>query len=177
MTENKTYIDIQVQDQKLVALANPVLASGGVNETDIRFDISEEWEGMVLTAVFFNENDKTAVYYAILDEDRCAVVPQEVLKDDGYIQFGLCGVLEDTVRTSEMMRYRVVLGAMAGEGSPSDPTPDLWQQILAQLNSVLPVVQELKSDLEEFKNETEANFDSIKAMTEAEIDAAINAAG
>ena len=177
MAENKTYIDIQVQDQKLVALANPVLASGGVNETDVRFDISEEWEGMVLTAVFFNEKDKSAVYHVILDENRCAVIPQEVLKDDGYIQFGLYGTLENTVRTSEIMRYRVVLGAVTGEGTPSEPTPDLWQQILAQLNSVLPVVQELKSDLEEFKNGTEANFDSIKAMTESEIDAAINAAG
>ena len=172
---DKTYIRVQVQDQKLVLLSGPVVATGGVSSTAVEFDLSPEWEGMVINAVFQREDDKT-VYHSATDEYRRAVVPQEVLKEDGYMLFGIYGVQGDVVRTSEVMRYRVKKGAITEEGAPTSPTPELWEQLLAEIEAVTPVVQQVRAEMDQLKEDVETSFAEIQALTETEIDEAIAAA-
>lgn len=172
---DKTIIHVQVQDQKLVLLSGPVVASGGVNGTAVEFDLSPEWDDMVITAAFQREDNGT-VYHAATDAYRRAVVPQEVLKEDGYMLFGIFGVLDNEVRTSEVMRYRVKRGAITEDDAPSSPTPELWEQLLNAVNAVTPVVQQVRAEMTQLTEDTEEALAEIQALTDQEIDEAIAAA-
>ena len=173
---DKTIIHVQVQDQKLVLLDGPVVATGGVNGTAVQFDLSSKWSGMVLMAVFQREEKGATVYHSSVDSSYTAVIPQEVLKEDGTLLFGLYGVLDDMVRTSELMRYRVRKGAVSVDTEPGSPTPELWEQLLNAVSEVTPVVQKLREDFDAFKIEVAQDFDDIQALTDTDIDAAITAA-
>lgn len=169
---DKTIIHVQVQDQKLVLLSGPVVATGGVNATAIKLDLSSEWDGMVINAVFQREGEMGA-YHSATDSDLCAIVPQEILKDDGYMVFGIYGVLDDTVRTSELTRYRVRKGTLTEGSSPSSPTPELWEQLLNAVNEVTPAMQQLRQEMDQFKADIQEELEGIQGLTSTEIDAAI----
>lgn len=122
-------IKVSCTDQVLAITDSPVLASGGVNENFIEFDFCEQWDGFGKTCVFFRERGEYS--YSILDSsDRC-VIPPEATAGAGRMYFGIIGVNEaGTVRTTELLGYRIVAGAVT---EVPDPTPALYQQILGQL--------------------------------------------
>lgn len=130
----KTTIHISCIDQQLVAIASPVLASGGQNESVVQFSFCPLWTDYTKVAVFYREG--STAYHATMEDDRC-VIPHEVLTEEGYIYIGVFGQKGDTTRTSEVMRYRVVKGALVEGTVPSDPTPEIYAQILAACQEVL----------------------------------------
>ena len=138
----KTLIRVDCIDQRLYIAAAPAVASGGKNEDAVEFSFCPLWDGFGKTAVFYrSEND---VYHAIVTDDRC-IIPHEVLKDEGTLYFGVFGVKGDTTRTSEIARYRVAKGAITEGTNPSDPTPDIYAQIMgkyADLNTRLNRLEE-----------------------------------
>lgn len=122
-------IKVSCTDQVLAITDSPVLASGGVNENFIEFDFCEQWDGFGKTCVFFRERGEYS--YSILDSSDKCVIPPEATAGAGRMYFGVVGVNETgTVRTSELLGYRIVAGAVT---EVPDPTPALYQQILGQL--------------------------------------------
>lgn len=122
-------IKVSCTDQVLAITDSPVLASGGVNENFIEFDFCEQWTGFGKTCVFFRERGEYS--YSILDSSDKCVIPPEATAGAGRMYFGVIGVNEaGTVRTTELLGYRIVAGAVT---EVPDPTPDLYQQILGQL--------------------------------------------
>jgi hypothetical protein len=122
-------IKVSCTDQVLAITDSPVLASGGVNENFIEFDFCEQWDGFGKTCVFFRERGECS--YSILDSSDKCVIPPEATAGAGRMYFGVVGVNETgTVRTSELLGYRIVAGAVT---EVPDPTPALYQQILGQL--------------------------------------------
>lgn len=122
-------IKVSCTDQVLAITDSPVLASGGVNENFIEFDFCEQWDGFGKTCVFFRERGECS--YSILDSSDKCVIPPEATAGAGRMYFGVVGVNEaGTVRTTELLGYRIVAGAVT---EVPDPTPALYQQILGQL--------------------------------------------
>lgn len=122
-------IKVSCTDQVLAITDSPVLASGGVNENFIEFDFCEQWDGFGKTCVFFRERGEYS--YSILDSSNQCVIPPEATAGAGRMYFGIIGVNEaGTVRTTELLGYRIVAGAVT---EVPDPTPALYQQILGQL--------------------------------------------
>lgn len=122
-------IKVSCTDQVLAITNSPVLASGGVNENFIEFDFCEQWAGFGKTCVFFRERGEYS--YSILDSSDKCVIPPEATAGEGRMYFGIIGVNEaGTVRTTELLGYRIVAGAVT---EVPDPTPALYQQILGQL--------------------------------------------
>lgn len=122
----KTLIRVECIDQRLYVAASPAVASGGRNEDAVEFSFCPLWEGFEKTAVFYRT--ETEQYHAPVTDDRC-IIPHEVLADEGTMYFGVYGVKGDITRTSEVVRYRVVKGAIVEGTSPSRPTANIFAQI------------------------------------------------
>ena len=135
----KTLIKIDCLDQRLIVASAPTLASGGKNENEVEFNFCEKWNGFEKVAVFYR--DVKDPYKSTIDGNGRCVVPWEVLTSDGYIFIGVFGVKDDITRTSEILRYKIKLGAITEDLKPSDPTPELWEQILAGITDKVNVKQ------------------------------------
>ena len=131
-----TIIKLRCIDQVLTLEDTPLIASGGVQEDFISVEFCSKWAGLTKTAVFWRSEDEP--YHVLLDKNDTCVIPPEVLTEEGRFYFGLFGVSSDgKQRTSEVMRYTVSKGAITSGTKPSDPTPDIYTQILAKYQDVL----------------------------------------
>lgn len=120
----------QVIDQSLILTNLPKLASGAVETVRAEFTFFENWNDCpTKTAVFYR--DPAQVYHKLLAAGSCAV-PPEILADDGLFYMGVFGVTAaGLVRTTEVQPLIVEQGAITTATAISDPTPDIYQQILA----------------------------------------------
>ena len=158
-----TIIKVRCTDQVLTYENTPVIASGGLEEDFVSFEFCSKWDGLVKTAVFWR-SEKDA-YHVLLEEDDTCPIPPEVLAVEGVIYFGVFGVSETgKQRTSEVLRYNIVKGAITEDSKPSDPTPDIYTQILAEF---LRFENEITARMDEFtQNITTAWYEYQTAMGE-----------
>jgi hypothetical protein len=118
----------RVSDQHLQLVNEPLIASGGVDVIQIRFEFCGLWEGCGKTAVFYRDPEE--VYHAPI-ADNLVTVPHEVLTDEGCFYFGVMGA-KSNIRTTEVVKVEVARGAITtATAEPEDPTPDIYQQLLA----------------------------------------------
>lgn len=127
-------IHVSCKDQVLKLTKVPIIASGGVNETKVVFTFCEKWDGFVKTAIFYVDADTP--YYAILDENDTCILPWEVCAENGSFYMTVFGNKDDIRRTSSVVKYKVSKGVVVGETYPSDPTPEVYEQILAKMEEV-----------------------------------------
>lgn len=132
---NYTRIRARVTDQGIQLVNVPLIASGGQNEIRVEFTFCTMWDSCTKTAVFYRDPEK--VYHVLMTDDS-AVVPAEVLAEDGLFYFGVFGTREDQVRTTEVISVTVVKGAVTFKAiEPGEPTPDIYQQILSAYNELV----------------------------------------
>lgn len=122
-----TTIRVSCLDQRLMLTSTPVIASGGRNENEVIFSFCPLWNDFEKIAVFYRDKDR--VYSALLENDVCTV-PWEVLVDAGDFFFSVFGTKDGITRTSEIVKYRIVEGAITEATEQSDPTPDIYEQLL-----------------------------------------------
>lgn len=129
-------IKVKCQDQTLSFLNTPLIASGGLGEDFMQFEFCSKWDGLERTAVFWR-NEKDA-YHVLLDDQDLCEIPPEVLQDGGLIYFGAFGVdAAGKQRTTEVLTYRIEQGAITTGTKPSDPTPDIYTQLLEQYAAIV----------------------------------------
>lgn len=128
-----TQIHVNCTDQVLTVTSRPLIASGGRNEERVNFTFCSKWDGHIKTAVFYRQEDE--VYHVLLDDDSC-VIPHEVLASPGKLYIGVFGIRGDVTRTSSLLSYLVGEGAITEATAVSDPTPDIYAQILDRLNEL-----------------------------------------
>lgn len=163
----KTIIKVSCQDQVLKLIDEPVIASGGVHENFIQFEFCEKWAGMTKTAVFYNNPKKITPYHTVVDSSGMCEVPCEVTEKQGTMYFGVFGVLGDVTRTSCIIAYKVKEGSITTELVPSEPTPDIWEQLLTQCSELLTIVEGSKQEQEQFMMDVENAQEAFKQETKA----------
>lgn len=132
----QTTIKVKCTDQMLEFIESPIVASGGFNEDKVMFEFCPLWDGFTKTGVFYV--NKGEYYESLLDEENTCIIPHEVLQNPGKMFFGVFGVNKNNItRTSETVKYKIVQGAITEDAKPSDPTPDIYEQILAKLNATV----------------------------------------
>lgn len=124
----KTLIKVRCTDQELFILNAPVITSGGKNEDAIEFDFCPLWDDFEKFATFYRDRD--TVYHVRIVDNRC-IIPHEVLKDEGWFHLGVFGEKDGAIRTSGILKYHIEFGVPLEGIEPLEPTPDLWEQILA----------------------------------------------
>lgn len=119
---------IKVVNQRLY-LEPPETAEGTREYLRAEFSFSEEWEGTVKTAFFRGADGNT--YTQLLENDACTV-PAEALTAPGRVGVSVSGTLGETVITTDIKSFSVP--ATLSGGTPSDPEPTVWQQILDKVD-------------------------------------------
>ncbi|MCL2094761.1 hypothetical protein FWH13_01455 [Candidatus Saccharibacteria bacterium] len=111
------------------------IASLSQNYLSVRFDFSEtsEWEGLTKVAVF-TQNRKGKVYHVLVDAGGIVTVPSEVLQSSSRILVGVFGTDGDSLRvTTNLSAIELVEGSYIPSTGAEPPTPDIYQQVLAEL--------------------------------------------
>lgn len=142
-----TRIKVQVVDQTMQLTSLPALASGGVNENLVEFTFCPLWDGLGKTAVFYRDPSK--VYHVVLANDNTCTVPAEVAAEAGAVYFGVFGAKGDQVRTSEVLTLTFEQGAIVSGALVSDPTPDIYQQLLALAEETRNIVAESEQKIQD----------------------------
>lgn len=135
-------IKVKCVDQILMIENSPDITSGDVNIDKVTFDLCQLWDGFTVVAVFYNDPEN--VYEVMLDENNSAIIPSEVMTDQTVLHFGVLGVKDDQIRTSNIIRYRILRGAIVGSEWITNPTPDIYQQLLSQYSVVLNKLSEIQ---------------------------------
>lgn len=139
---------IQVDKSVLTIIEREILVSGAVSVYPVRFNFSNDWKGFSRVAIFYNNYEENPRKYSVLiDDSGMAYIPSEVLTDvDGTVYVGVCGESDSSQHLPTVIAsLGIVQQGICDESSvASDPTPSIYQQILAQLASI-------KSDIDSGK--------------------------
>lgn len=133
---------IKVVNQRLY-LEPPETAEGTREYLKAEFSFSEEWDGMTKTAFFRGADGNT--YSQLLKDDACTV-PAEALAASGRVGVSVSGTLGETVITTDIKSFSVP--ATLSGGTPSDPEPTVWQQILDKVDETRQIAQSVRDDAE-----------------------------
>ena len=128
-------IRIKCIDQVLIVENTPDIASGDRNVDRVVFDLCPKWDGYTPVGVFYNDPEK--VYPVLLDENLSAYIPAEVMSDQTTLFIGVMGVKDDSIRTSNLVRYRINKGALAGSAWIENPSPTLFEQLVTTYAEIL----------------------------------------
>ena len=131
---------IKVVNQRL-KIEPPETAEGTREYLKAEFSFSEEWDGTVKTAFFRGADGNTCSQ--LLENDACTV-PAEALAVHGRVGVSVSGVLGDTVITTDIKSF-TILATLSG-GTPSDPEPTVWQQILDKVDETQQIAQSVRDD-------------------------------
>ena len=162
-----TIIKVKCIDQTLTLINSPVIASGGLNENKLECEFCEKWDGFSKTAVFYQ--DKKNVYYSVLDENDTCIIPKEATASKGTMFFGIFGSKGDVTRTSEILRYKIDEGAITEDLKPSDPTPDIYEQILAKLQEIREAEAAFETNITNQQNTFESKITEQQNNYEASL--------
>lgn len=133
---------IKVVNQR-IKIEPPETAEGTREYLRAEFDFSEEWDGLTKTAFFRGANGNT--YSQLLENDACTV-PAEALAVPGRVGVSVSGTLGETVITTDIKSFSVP--ATLSGGTPSDPEPTVWQQILDKVDETKQIAQSVREDAE-----------------------------
>ena len=131
---------IKVVNQRLY-LEPPETAEGTREYLRAEFSFPEEWDGTVKTAFFRGADGEN--HPKLLKDDTC-IVPAEALAVPGRVGVSVSGTLGDTVITTDIKSFSVP--ATLSGGTPSDPEPTVWQQILDKVDETQQIAQSVRDD-------------------------------
>lgn len=143
---------IQVNKSEIEVLERESLVSGSVGINKVRFSFSKDWDGYVKTAIFISdyvppiiddeEEELIGPVSALLDENNECYIPHEVLAYAAPLRVGVCGTKDET----QIMPTRIASLGQIQEGicqshtATVEPTPDVYQQILAKIAELKQLV-------------------------------------
>lgn len=131
---------LRAEKNKLAVLEREAVTSGSVNAYAARFEFSEDWEGLNKTAVF---QAGCASREVLLGPEGACVVPWEVLRVPGYqLKAGVYGKQGgEVVLPTVWADLGMILEGVPAGGSPP-PSPEIWEQKLAQKGDGLGYTEE-----------------------------------
>lgn len=127
---SKTIIEVKCIDQVLTLTNTPVIASGGVGEDFVRFDLCDKWDGFAVSAIFWRKG--VDCIPVLLDAENSCQVPPELMTSEGIVYFGVAGVAPDgTTRTSESVSYLIQEGTITENTALPIPGEDVFKQLMS----------------------------------------------
>ena len=155
---------IKIVNQRLY-LEPPKTAEGTREYLRAEFSFSEEWKGLTKTAFFRGANGN--ICSQLLENDACTV-PAEALAAPGRVGVSVSGTLGETIITTDIKSF-TILATLSG-GTPSDPEPTVYQQILNKMDETKQIAQSVREDAEAGK------FAATAEMVEQAVSVYIQAA-
>ena len=120
----------RVRNQQIERLESNLVVSGSKNYLHAKFTFTKEWNGLTKTAVFKREEDEEG-YLVVLNND-VALIPWEVLQNEGIFYVSVFG---GDLITVNKARVIVEESGYIDGGQPSDPTPDVYNQLTTHIDT------------------------------------------
>lgn len=130
--------------------------AGNIKIDSITFKFCELWDGYTITAVFYK--DKRNVYQVLLDDTKTCLIPPELTETNGLVYVGVFGIKGECRRTSAVKSWYLKEGVIT-EGKPSEPTPDIYQQIINLCNEAVKTANSVRADADSGKFNGEKGAD------------------
>lgn len=166
-------LEFDIEEQTIERKDDIELASGGVNFSTAEFNFSNKWKELNKTALFYNDPHES--YSVILVDNKCKI-PAEVQTGNGRIYVGVYGVNsngEYVKGTTNLAEITVNRGASLEGQTPPEPTPDVYSQILTELNQVETKIGQIEDKQTDTYNKQEVD-DKDTAILEVAKDYADN---
>lgn len=111
------------------------MTSGSKNVYVVKFEFSEEWQYLERTAVF---RSGQKIINILLDEENKCMVPWEVMTTKGVgVDVGVFGTRDgEVVMPTTWSSMGTMLEGVVTGVEPSEPTPDVYQQLLSRLKRI-----------------------------------------
>lgn len=163
-------LELNCENQKLEWAKDPVeLYAGNVNIDSIKFQFCQLWDGFIKTAVFYREDMSEAIH-VVLDDTNTCTIPPEVSQTNGLVYVGVFGVKDECRRTTAVKSWYLKEGIIT-EGKPSEPTPDIYAQIISLCEEAVNTANTVREDADNGANRAQEAADnaeeSEKAATQA----------
>ena len=120
-------LSFEVTNQLIRRIDKNTVVADSKNYLYATFIFSDEWQG-TKTAIF-KHNGET--YHVLLENDMC-LVPWEVIKQGTLGVSVFCGDLI----TSSTVYITINKSGYSDGGTPSEPTPDIYSQIISMINDI-----------------------------------------
>lgn len=119
------------QKNQIQTIEKEPMTSGSVKVYEVEFEFSEYWDGFDKIAVFATSTERIEM---ALTEDNLCYVPWEVVVEPGVeVLCGVYGLQDDRVLPTIWTSLgNVLVGVLRGDQS-TDPTPNIYAQILDEL--------------------------------------------
>ena len=153
-------IEITCIDQTAIYTDTPEIFSGDVNVDTVKFIFDDSWNDYTnKTAVFYN--DPKNVYPQILDVNDVAVIPSQVIANKCKLSIGVVGTnANGDIKTSKILTYNAGKGTISDDLESSTATPDIWLQILTQIDELRTFLDGRQGDFETQITQKQDDFET-----------------
>lgn len=128
-------INFKVRNQEISCTSHRFITADSVKFLKAEFLLDEDWIGYTITATFTNLDTKVS-RKVLLDETHICEIPHEVLAGKGRMNVYIEGIQGDSIATTAAMEspLRIKRSGKQEAGESIPPTPDIYQQLMAQFN-------------------------------------------
>lgn len=138
-------LELNCNNQTLEWGTDPAeMYAGNRNIDSIKFNFCELWDGFTKTAVFYCEKARQPIH-VILDETNTCLIPPEMTEINGLIYIGVFGDKDECRRATKLKGLYLKEG-IPKDGMPSEPTPDIYQQIINLCNEAVNTANSVRED-------------------------------
>ena len=135
---------VNVINQKMVmSSCNTELIAGSQQFVKFRFNLDEDWNGLVTFAQF---RQGTNAYNQYLDGDNCAYLPPEI--GAGTCTLMLYGSYDKTIGTTNYLTFKIGENILISDAQSTDISESLYNQLVTRIEALTSWNGQSVSDLE-----------------------------
>ena len=128
---------LEVSGSRVNVVEDETLVAGEIKVHVAEFDFGDSWDEYAVKLAVFKNDDVTV---EMVIKDGTCVIPWEALASPGELYIGVHGESADKRRPT-LWSEAVTVNEGTGEADASrEPTPDVWQQLLAAIGDITPHV-------------------------------------
>lgn len=158
-------LEVSCNNQSLKWVKDPEkICAGNINIDGITFSFCPLWDGFSKTAVFYKAGGEA--YHKPLIESNTCLLPPEVTDTNGLVYVGVFGNKGECRRTTEAISFYLNEGIIT-EGKPSEPTPDIYAQIITLCNEAVNTANSVKEDADNGANRAQEAADNAEESEKA----------
>ena len=127
-------LNVQAKGSSLLVEKSSRITSGGRNTVELRVTFDDNWdiENGKFFASFYVKNPEDALAVELnknADESFSCVIPNEVIENEGFFNFGVWSEFNDKLKPSDIKVIRVYQGIVTkGRSGAHAIAPEYWYE-------------------------------------------------
>lgn len=128
----------RVKGTSVTVLSDETIVAGSCERFYITFEFDKSWDGYIKIATI----RRGAVKFDRVLENNTCEIPWEVFAQSGVLQISVRGEAESGIHAPAFAPFKVIYGGAKGKDCADAPSPDVWQQLLAEIEMIAPHIGE-----------------------------------